>query len=259
MNKKLLGIVLGVFCLALLTAAISHYVGIETTFNINNIDGIGEYPQSLGDFEFGDTISGALIPLVNDLSSDRNLSFSDDSPEEIDVSYKSTLELTKKDVNFTKDVWDVFDDKVQIEYTLVGDEFSAEVTEGAVSGYELIYYKDAETLRFDNPEKAIRLNEIVGNLPYAEDGNAEEYDYCITGEYNTCHGAKIWYVPSDAINTDGTLQWNRASEFYFESKLIQYNSGGEITFYSGDSLDVTPEYTPSKYAEGTYTINTTIA
>jgi len=80
-------------------------------------------------------------------------------------------------------------------------------------------------------------------LPFEFDWNygepyEEDYDYCLTGEYNTCHGAKIWYVPSSAILVDDELDWGRASEFYFESKLIQYNANGEITCEEIDDTSI---------------------
>ena len=264
-KKKLMLFGLPILLVGLVAATLTYYVLFSTSFNINNINGMGEYSQDLGYFEFGDVISGAFIPLVNDLNSDRNLLITTegigvDFEDRIDVTYKSTLELTKKTVDFELDKWAILGEKVQIEYTIVGNEFSAEVVGEDVinTGYVLIYYADAED-RFVNPEEAILVESVLGNLPYAIDENAEGGMYDYSGEYVTSHGAKIWYVPSNAINGDGTLQWGRASEFYFESKLIQYNIGGEITFYSGDSLEITPEYTPDEYAVGEYTIITTIA
>lgn len=132
------------------------------------------------------------------------------------------LNLAKKTVDFNKDVWDVLNDQVVMQYSKIGDKFTAEVTT-PIEGYVLIYYADAED-RFDNPEEAILVKDVEGNLPYENDANAEGgmYNYCTTNEYSTCHGAKIWYVPSDAINSDGSLVWSKASEFYFETDLISY-------------------------------------
>ena len=139
------------------------------------------------------------------------------------------LNLAKKNVVFGQEVWDVLEEgeigwqpQVTMEYSKIGDKFTAEVT-NPIAGYELIYYADAED-RFANPEKAILVEDVEGDLPYATDENAVggDYDYCVTNEYSTCHGAKIWYVPSTAINVDGSLNWGRASEFYFETDLITY-------------------------------------
>jgi len=258
MNKKYITPLMVILGIGLVVAVAGYYVLNTDTFNVNNINGMGTTEYTLtGDYEFGDVISGTLISLENDLSSNRNLLITSGGSEDIAVEYKSTLELTKKDVDFTKNVWDVLEGKVQIEYTIVGDEFSAEVVTGAISGYELIYYADNPD-RFNDVSTAISVDVIEENLPYLDDENAEGGDYDYSAEYTTSHGAKIWYVPSDAI-PGGVVDWSRASEFYFESKLIQYNEDGEITFYSGDSLDITPEYTPDEHAVGPYTIETTIA
>ena len=260
MKKKLLyGLMLPLLAVMLVSAGAVYYVMFSADFNINNLDGMG-YSEDIiqGDFEFGDVIVGETRTITNDLENDRNILITTTSGDEnIGVEYKSTLELTKKVVEFGVTPWDLRGEKVQIEYTIVGDKFSAEVIEGdEVIDYVLIYYADAED-RFVNPEKAILIGDVEGNLPNVGDANAYLNDY--SEEYTTSYGAKIWYVPLGAINGDNTLNWSRADEFYFESKLIQYNSDGEITFYSGDSLDIIPEYTPNEFAEGSYTIETIIA
>ncbi len=261
MKKKLLyGLIVPLVAILVIgvSASAVYYVFFSASFNVNNIDGMGTFQDDIvGDFEFGDVIVGKTRILGNDLENDRNILITTSlGDENIGVEYKSTLELTKKDVDFGLDSWVIPADaeKVQVEYTIVGDEFSAEVVEGLNENYVLIYYADAED-RFANPEEAILIENVEGNLPNIGDANAVN-DY--SEEYVTSHGAKIWYVPSDAI-LNGVIDWTRASDFYFESKLIQYNSDGEITFYSGDSLDIIPEYTPDEFAEGDYTIETTIA
>ncbi len=262
MNKKFITPLMVILGIGLVVAG-GYYVLSSDTFNVNNIIGMGTYEEDIGSVEFGNTIDGTLIELDNNLINDRNLlitsavSDTEGTSDDIAIEYKANLELTKKDVDFTKDVWDVLVGKVQIEYTLVGSEFSAEVVGEGIAGYELIYYAD-NLDRFNNVATAISVDVIEGNLPYPNDENVDEHDYCNPFEYNTCHGAKIWYVPSDALAV-GVIDWSRASEFYFETKLIQYNSDGEIIFYSGDSLDITPEYTPNEHAVGRYTIETTIA
>jgi len=63
------------------------------------------------------------------------------------------LNLAKKDVDFTKNVWDVLEEgeigwqpQVTMEYSKIGDKFTAEVvTEDQVDDYVLIYYKDNRT------------------------------------------------------------------------------------------------------------------
>lgn len=152
----------------------------------------------------------------------------------ITTEYVGELTLTEKNVDFESDVWTVPGDAetVTVEYTIVGDEFNAEIVENAKTGYKLIYYSDNFD-RFNDVAKAIDIDTITENLPYPDDENAEggDYDYCETGEYVTCHGAKIWYVPEDAVDTDGNIDWSKASEFYYETELIQYNKEGQITIY----------------------------
>jgi len=265
MNKKLLyGLMIPLLAVVLVSASLLTYYGyFQQEINVNQpIWTTGDLTSSV-DCEAGFTCDGTEITIGNDGTKKVNVLVEDATQEDgITTSYIGNLELTKKTVDFTKDKWEVIDGKVQIEYTIVGIEFSAEVTDNPQSGYVLIYYKDNSN-RFNEPAEAIL---VEGNnfpyLPYNADKNSEfadEYDYCSTGEYLTCHGAKIWYVPSDAINGDKTLDWSRASEFYFESELIQYNSNGVLTIYPYWSLELTPEYElDALLEEGSYIINTTV-
>lgn len=182
----------------------------------------------------------------------------------ITTTYVGELELTEKTVVFGEAPWAIpLDaDKVTVKYTIVGNDFKAQVT-NPISGYELIYYKDKSD-RFNEPASAIRVSNVNKNLPYPSDQNADEYNYCSIGEsgakeYVTCHGAKIWYVPSNAIKEDKTLDWSRASEFYYETELIQYNSDGIITVYPQEILDfsIVNDFNVA-LVPGTYTITTTV-
>lgn len=257
MNKKFLIGIFGLFAIVLVLATVSYYAILTVNLTYDNpIDISGELVQ---DIECEDEICmGDPITILNSDDDLRILAISDDSPEEVTTSYLGSLVLTEKVVDFNEDVWEIPGDadEVEVIYTLVGDEFVAWVEEG-VEGYELIYYKDNSD-RFDNPAEVINVEEVEGNLPYETDGNVDEYDYCETNEYLTCHGAKIWYVPSDAINQDGSLDWSRASEFYYETELIQF-SDGQVTVYPSQELQFTPQYEFGLYAEGDYTIETTIA
>ena len=156
----------------------------------------------------------------------------------VTTKYNGVLTLTEKIVNFSEDVWTIPPnaDTVVVEYTLVGDEFSAEVVEGEKGGYMLVYYKDNSD-RFADPAQAILVEDVSGNLPYATDGNADEYDYCATGEYLTCHGAKLWYVPETAVDSEGNIHWGMASSFFYETELVQYNAEGELTLYPEHTLN----------------------
>lgn len=168
------------------------------------------------------------------------VSYSNDwmNTDGMSTKYKGVLTLTEKVVNFSADVWyaPANPETVTVEYTLVGDSFSAEVVSGEKVGYMLVYYKDNSD-RFNNPAQAILVEDVSGNLPYATDGNADEYDYCATGEYMTCHGAKLWYVPELAVDSRGNINWSMASSFLYETELIQYNAEGEITLYPENTLN----------------------
>ncbi len=236
MNKKFLSVMLIVLCVGFVSAGIGYYALFSTSFDVvNSIEVGGSLDQELeGTYFSGQTIPGEEITLKNLAPSERQIVISNDAEEledNIEVSYVSTLELTKKDVNFELSVWNIPDDaeKVQIEYTIIGNEFSAEVTTNPKEGYVLIYYADNDD-RFANPGEAVLVEDVVGNLPAVDDENTNLNDYSV--EYPTTpHGAKIWYVPQSAL-TEGVIDWNRASDFYFESALIHYNAQGELTIYS---------------------------
>ena len=260
MNNKLLLCSIPILALALVTAGVlNHYGFFQQDIEVNSPIIV----SSLGSAVINDVWAGeggiregepVTIENIADFPVEVSIS-NDNEASNIDVSYVGTLELTKKTVDFSLDVWEVLDDKVQIEYTVVGKEFQATtelILDEFDSPYVLIYYADAVD-RFVNPEKAIF--DVVGNLPSEDDANADFYDY--SEEYPTTpHGAKIWYVPRSAINTDDTLDWSRADEFYFESSLIQFNMAGLITVYPGEVLDFTPVYTIAPSYFGSTTITT---
>lgn len=258
MNKKILLPLVFILGLAVVSA-VAYYTLFSTTINVTPaISVTGDLSYDLEAFS-GDTVGGSELLITNIADSERTITLSDDSPEDIEVSYLMNLPLTQKIVDFELDVWEVLPegDTAVVKFVAVGDEFTAEVVEGSMGGYSLIYYKDNSD-RFESPALAISIGDVEGNLPYENDKNADEYDYCETGEYSTCHGAKIWYVPTDAI-TEGELDWSRASEFLFETNLVQYNMEGELVVYADSSITIFPEYTVGDYTNGTYTITTEVA
>lgn len=258
MNKKILLPLVFILGLAAVSA-VAYYAIFSTTINVTPaISVTGDLSYELEAFS-GDTVGGSELLITNAADSERTITLSDDSPEDIDVSYLMNLPITQKIVDFNLDVWEIDEegDTALVELVVVGDTFTAEVVEGNMEGYSLIYYKDNSD-RFESPALAILIGDVEGNLPYENDKNADEYNYCETGEYATCHGAKIWYVPTDAI-TEGELDWSRASEFLFETYLVQYNVDGELTIYGESSITVLPEYAVGDYTNGTYTITTNVA
>jgi len=50
-----------------------------------------------------------------------------------------------------------------------------------------------------------------------------------------------------------------SKKILFETELIQFNLAGEITVYPNEILDFTPVYNFDNYANGSYSIETTIA
>jgi len=265
MNKKFLTFVLPIILGVMLVTAGVYYAMVSITINVNQpIEISGTLSQEVS-CDAGETCDGDEVTVSNTGDSKREIVISDDSNENVSVSYIAGLELTEKTVDFSLDVWVIPEgaEKVQIEYALVDGEFSAEVVANEKVGYELIYYKDNSD-RFVSPAQAIPIADVIGNLPYDTDKNSEvdgTYDYCLTTEYNTCHGAKIWYVPTDAINSiDKTLDWSRATEFYYESELVQFNSIGEITIYPASGVTFTPRFAVDMYAPtSTENIEITVA
>ncbi len=244
-----------------LVSAVAYYSIFSVSFNVTPAISIdGELTQELGGVIAGEDVVGSQIEISNDAPSERLITITEDSTEDISVRYVSELGLSQKVVNFDLDVWELLGggNTAVVEYTLVGDKFSAEVTSGELTDYVLVYYKDNSD-RFSSPATAIGVDLVSGNIPYENDANIDEYDYCETGEYITCHGSKIWYVPETAIDTEGNVDWGQASGFLFETELIQFNSDGEVIVYPGQTLIITPVCTPSNYALGNYTIETTIA
>jgi hypothetical protein len=259
MNKKFLLIGMLALLSVGVVSAIAYYALFSTSFTVlPAIVLSGDLEQSLGETYSGEQVVGSPIEITNNAPSKRDVVISDDSEGQgVNVIYVSELELSNKVVVFGETNWALTGDKAKVRYTVVGDTFSAEVIEGSKDGYVLVYYKDNSD-RFNSPAKAIKVEDVVGNLAYADDNNNEE-DYCLSDGYTTCHGAKLWYVPETAVDSEGNVDWSQASNFLFETNLIQYNSDGELTVYPESILTIVPVYTADPYAEGEKTITTTVA
>ena len=190
----------------------------------------------------------------------------------ITTTYRGVLELTTKTVVFGSSPWTTTADKTAtIWYTLTGTTFNWEYisSNGFEKGeYTLIYYKDNSN-RFNNPAAAITVTGIIGDLPYATDGNLDEYGYCSgdtsTGEsYAHCHGAKLWLVPTTCLNGN-SISWNIAtcaSNYLFETDLIAYSANGlgELTLPAnggGVNFEIVNDFDVRLYP-GTYTITTNV-
>jgi len=254
MNKKYLIIMLSVFAIGLV-AAIGYYAVFSASFNVLPSITLSEgCTNALEDIYDGDIIEGSECTLTNNAPSERHILISNDAIEGIEVSYKGTLELTKKDTE-----WSPIGESIEIGYTIIGDEF--EVT-GVPEGYTAIYYKDNVVGlegRIANPQPAISIVG-VGNLPQLDDANIDELaNYCETPDfYNQCNGAKLWIVPEGDV-TEGVLNWANMANYYYELDLIQYNAEGEITLSPGASLTIIPVYEIGAGVTGLQTIITKVA
>jgi len=271
MNKKLLAI-LAVFALFATagTATLLEYYGqasvdvdVKQAISLSGDESIATEIVACDFIKRSHTAENesiAEIPVI--ISTLVSADWTPNSSAEANTVHKGTLELVKKVVDFEATHWDIVEGtEINVEYVMIGSSFDAEVTSGAEAGYEIIYYKDNSD-RFSSPAQAIKLADVGSDLPYTDDKNLEDYDYCAEEEnYTTCHGAKLWYVPSDAILAGNELDWSRANEFYFEKEeLIQYNTTGAITMFPSEVLDFTTETTfDCASISGEYNILTQIA
>ena len=265
-KKTLTFLLVGLFVMAFATAGIIQYYGsVNQNINVEQPIKVNGEEQTTFTYEvdsFGqEQVVGETLNVSNIGDQKRQVKINTTSPEGIDVSYKGTLELSSKDVNFSKDVWEVTDDnKAVVEYKIKDDEFSAEVVEGQETGYSLYYYSDNAD-RFEDVSKAVPVSDIGSeSLPYETDENAEggEYNYCETGEYNTCQGAKLWYLPNEAVDSEGNVDWSQADSFLFETKLIQFDSEGKLMVYPDTTTSITPIYDIGNLESGDYTVTTKI-
>lgn len=250
MNKKyfiMFGII-GLVAINLIAAAVLQYYGQHTEtievmqpITVNGEEGYTGFDNV--PCEAGQTCEGTLLTIENHGNNNVPIMvYVEDVDDGIETVFFAETTLTKKVVDFSEDVWDAVEPakELTMRYAATGDGFEVEVM-NPITGYELIYYKDNSD-RFNSPAAAIKIVDVTKNLPYEDDANAEDYDYCLTNEYVTCGGAKIWYVPTDTILSGNELDWSRASEFYFETELIQFNDNREFTMYPGQILSLTPSY-----------------
>ena len=270
MNKKYMYSFVALLAVSLVSAGIIQYYG-QVTQNINiespiSVDGLT--PATITGM-LQSPVLGELVTVTNNAEFDVDVEVESNTVETgvssnsdlITTSYVNKLRLSKKVVVWNTNNWaEVSDTNVMVEYNVVGDTLLAEVAdEDKVTNYVLIYYADNAD-RFNNVEKALYVGNVDASLPYEGDENAEGYNYCIEEEeYATCYGAKIWYVPSDAIDSNRNIDWDRANEFYFETDLIHYfkTVDGETTISGGVSMEFYPEYEFGAI-EGNYIVTTSV-
>jgi len=257
MNKKLMTFgVLGLFAISLVVA-VGYYALFSVTFNVTPAISIDEEcGDTLQDIYSGESYIGSPCIITNKALTERTITITEDSDENISVSYVADLILTKKDTT----TWIPTEDKITITYTVIGDTFEfSEISEG----YTLIYYKDAVVGlegRIANPQPAIIVTSDIGNLAQLDDANIDALaNYCAEPDYyNQCKGAKLWVVPTSDI-IDGNLNWANMANYYYETDLIQYNMEGNLVMSPESNITIIPVYTIGDYASEEYTITTTIA
>ena len=253
MNKKyfLMFGLIGLFAVALVTAALLPFFGqhtetIEVTQPITVNGEEGYVGSSTVPCWAGQTCEGTVsLEIENHGTFSVPISVGVSPHSEVETVFFATTTLTKKVVDFNADVWYATEpaEEVTMRYAATGDSFVVEVT-NPITDYELVYYKDNSD-RFNSPALAIPMADVTGNLPYSDDANAdasEENEYCTSGEYDTCSGAKIWYVPATAILAGNELDWSMASQFYFETELIQFNNDMDFIMYPNQILTLIPSY-----------------
>ena len=259
MNKKLLLFAVVPLCVGLVVA-IGYYAILS--FNVNIIQPIDVTYD--GDSVFGENFAIEDFDcLVGDSCiGDENVRIDNSADEfqivqllktsELDVNYVGKLELTKKDIT-TWQPSENPEDKIEIIYTVVGNEFEVS---GVPEGYTLIYYKDEIVGlegRLANPQPAIIVSSDIGNLPQNDDANIDEFaNYCAEPDnYEHCKGAKLWVVNTLDID-DGNLNWENMANYYYETDLVYYfaNSEGEITVPANSFIEFYPQVSIDKYAEG---------
>ena len=127
MNKKKL-LMFGLPLLAIsLVMAIGYYAMFSQTFTVIPSITLSDCEDTLGEVYDGDIIEGGDCIITNEAPTERSLVISNDAIEEIEVSYKGTLSLDKKDSE-----WAPIGEPIEITYTVIGDSF--EVT-GVPEGY----------------------------------------------------------------------------------------------------------------------------
>lgn len=285
-NKILSIVLLSLLAVGLVSAILVPYFGQRTTtINVESpIDVEGETTTTLNAMG-GGQVKGSELTIVNKADFEIDVSITSTDVDGVEMSYIGTLELTDG----------ISDgDRAIVEYTLVGNKFTAEVIDGAKVGYVLIYYKDRDSectaqspVSCDsdvNKDGKVNIQDLIitrnnlnktGNAiaDVNKDGIVDMQDLVIIrnnlgARLSTAvlmenvegdlYNAKIWYVPLTSIKSDNTLDWDRYGEFLYETELIQYNKDGKITMFPHSDLTFYPLFKLSVNLEGELVIITTI-
>lgn len=250
-GKEISVFVIALFAIVLVSATLLTYYGAITGNAIVSqsvtLDGVQCTDDNVctqegawdAAFIAGDSVSDCDHTVKNNANVEETVKFTTICTPDCDgitTDVYGVLELSTKNT----DTWEVDGTEATVKYTIVGSTFSAEVIEGVITNYELIYYKDAEDAqtvaeREANPQPAIQIASVSGDLPYADDGNVQyDANYCQDPDhYEHCKGAKIWYVPSNALlscdNGVCVIDWSQWGTFLYETDLIVYSDATDET------------------------------
>lgn len=248
LNKKLL--LFGVLPLCILiVSALTYYAIFSTTINFTQpivTKELGQNTNFVGDNQ---TIFGNTITISNNGNTERIVVISNDnSDSNITVSYVGELNLTNKNLETWIPNWT----SVVIKYTMVGKKFNVS---GVPDGYTLVYYPDTGTYTGN----VVLAKDVVINLPVGDDlnGNSLTSNYLTikNSEGNLANpletqavGGKLWLIPNDAFLDTNTIDWSKASNFYFETELIQFNTEGNLVISPYSSITLTPRFDVDIYS-----------
>lgn len=242
--------IIGLFALALVSAAVLTYFGLIT--------GVATVTQSVvltgvSAFQFdGDTNTAGKSFTDCGFSVKNNAEV--EAPLELKTICVATasgncdgvttevygiLELTQKNIV----TWEPLTngETATIHYTIVGDEF---VVSGIPTGYTLIYYPNTAEGYLNDMANTIVLNEGVNDIPSLPISIDIGDDYCNILNDNQelsnpnakfCSGAKLWLIPG----TTGDINWGVMGTFLYETDLIVYSNtnDGTMTLQPGAGFD----------------------
>jgi len=205
----------------------------------------------------------------------------------ITTEYLSVLELSSKTYTDINDpsTWETTDDReATLTYKLVSDCFEYELEASGLEAnteYSMIYYADRQD-RFenwggDNPGRLLGTftsnndgeystsdfvtSSVCIDLPASSDWNANsEADYCVSDNYESCRGAKVWIVPSGDYDSGvkKLTAWN-PDNYLYETDLITFDAGLDgLNIYNG-KIELNVENSFHEAAcPGDYTVTTEI-
>lgn len=256
-NKKFILPLMVVFAIGLVVAGAMFYEQYVVNVNVNQYIIIDGATTQVADCDAGESCLGGDVTVSNTGSTEKTIHVSNDYVgSDIQTSYVGELEMTRKGLTD----WIPIGDLVTISYTTIGDTFEVS---GVPDGFTAVYYPNKNT--YDYYDGVVVLSSKVGsnNLPRVDDLNGgSSSEYC-TNLFNPtatqCKGAKLWLIPSDAV-TSNVINWARASEFYFETELIQFNTNGDLVISPHSSVTFKPLFEVNEHAlGGNYPVTITIA